>query len=305
MKIELSKIRIDGGTQQRAEINQSIVAEYADAIISGATFPPVTVFHDGADYWLADGFHRFHAAKRVSAEIEADVKVGDLRAAKLHSFGANASHGLRRSNADKRKSVEGMLADDEWAAWSNYKIAQTCGVSEPFVAAVRSPEVAAKQAEARGNSAAKMAATTNPISSPPTNDRAENNSELAKTVAHGKVSLPAAVEQVAGKRPSAKPRPEAAGEPAHTEEPDHSEAEETAIVMRELAEEVETLRAKVVAREEGADVAIDNLREQIRKLEAENETLRISRDWSQTKCSEMLKQCKFWEREARKRGYGK
>lgn len=88
-------------------------------------------------------------------------------------------------------------------------------------------------------------------------------------------------------------------------EPDHTEADETAIVMRELAEEVETLRAKVVAREEGADVAIDDLREQIRKLEAENETLRISRDGFQTKCSEMLKQCKFWEREARKRGYGK
>lgn len=129
--------------------------------------------------------------------------------------------------------------------------------------------------------------------------------ELAKEVAHGKVSLPAAVEKITGKRPGAKPSPAAAVDPAPAEEPEHTEAEETAIVMRELAEEVETLRAKVMAREEGADAVIEDLREQIRKLEAENETLRISRDGFQTKCSEMLKQCKFWEREARKLGYGK
>lgn len=128
---------------------------------------------------------------------------------------------------------------------------------------------------------------------------AKADPELARDVAHGKVSLPAAVEKIAGKRPGAKPKPEP--EP----EPEHTEADESAIVMRELAEEVETLRMKVMAREEGADAAIDDLREQIRKLEAENETLRISRDGFQTKCSEMLKQCRFWEREARRLGYGK
>lgn len=125
--------------------------------------------------------------------------------------------------------------------------------------------------------------------------------KLAKDVAHGKLTLPAAVEQLTGKRPGRRPKPE----PAHDPEPEHSDAEETAIVMRELAEEVETLRAKVTAREEGADVAIDDLRERIRRLEAENETLRISRDTFQTKCGELVKQCKFWEREARKLGYGK
>ena len=142
---------------------------------------------------------------------------------------------------------------------------------------------------------------------------AKADPELAKEVAHGKVSLPAAVEKITGKRPGAKPKPANTNKPdvsvsadvTEDAEPEHTEADETAIVMRELAEEVETLRVKVVAREEGADVAIDDLREQIRKLESENETLRISRDGYQTKCSEMLKQCKFWEREARKLGYGK
>jgi hypothetical protein len=119
-------------------------------------FPPLVVFHDGADYWLADGFHRWHAlnqAGKTSAEV--DVRSGTVREAILFSLGANGAHGLRRTNADKRKAVESMLADPEWAKWSDHKIADACGVSHPFVAAIRSPKVAAKQQENRASSAAK------------------------------------------------------------------------------------------------------------------------------------------------------
>jgi hypothetical protein len=37
----------------------------------------------------------------------------------LHSAGANAMHGLRRTNADKRRTVMLLLQDEEWAAWSD------------------------------------------------------------------------------------------------------------------------------------------------------------------------------------------
>lgn len=60
--IALTSIRTDGGTQPRARLNEDQVAEYVEAMESGATFPPLVVFHDGAAYWLADGFHRYHAA---------------------------------------------------------------------------------------------------------------------------------------------------------------------------------------------------------------------------------------------------
>lgn len=139
--INIKVIRIDGGTQARVEIDNSMVAEYADAIREKVKFPPMVVFHDGTDYWLADGFHRWHAyntAGKTSAEI--DVRDGTLRDAVLFSLGANGAHGLRRSNADKRKSVESMLADVEWATWSDHKIADACGVSQPFVSGIRTPK---------------------------------------------------------------------------------------------------------------------------------------------------------------------
>lgn len=132
--LNLDAIRIDGGTQSRVEIDNATVAEYGEALTAGAEFPPVIVFNDGADHWLADGFHRYHghrAAGRVS--IGADVRQGTVRDAILFSLGANASHGLRRTNADKRKAVQAMFSDSEWSTWSDGRIAQQCGVSGEFV----------------------------------------------------------------------------------------------------------------------------------------------------------------------------
>jgi len=55
-QLDLSKIRTDGGTQPRTRLYEDVVSEYREAVEDGAEFPPVTVFHDGADYWLADGY---------------------------------------------------------------------------------------------------------------------------------------------------------------------------------------------------------------------------------------------------------
>src|SRR5690348_8493475 len=42
--------------------------DYTQAMVDGAEFPPLVVFWDGSDYWLADGFHR-HSAMRAVAEV--------------------------------------------------------------------------------------------------------------------------------------------------------------------------------------------------------------------------------------------
>ncbi len=141
--LQLDQIRIDGGTQPRVAIDEDVVLEYADLYTDGVDLPPVTVFHDGSTYWLADGFHRYWASKRAEREaIAVDVQQGTRRDAILYSVGANAAHGLRRTNEDKRKAVTIMLEDKEWSQWSNREIAKQCGVAESSVRRTRESHTA-------------------------------------------------------------------------------------------------------------------------------------------------------------------
>lgn len=105
----------------------------------GVSFPPLVVFHEGEAYWLAEGFHRHHAAQEAGlAEMPCEVRPGDLREAILHSVGSNATHGLRRSNADKRRAALILLEDSEWSTWSDREIARRCAVDNSFVSRLRS-----------------------------------------------------------------------------------------------------------------------------------------------------------------------
>ena len=139
MLLNLRSIRIDGGTQSRAELNHATVDEYSEAMLEGDTFPPIVVFFDGSSYWLADGFHRYFGADHAGmTEIQAEVLHGTQQDAQLFSFSVNAAHGLRRTNADKRKAVMGALQHPVSGQWSDRQIAKHCGVSHPFVSSVRS-----------------------------------------------------------------------------------------------------------------------------------------------------------------------
>lgn len=134
-KLNLDVIRIDGDTQPREELDQDMVAEYAELMRDGIKFPPVIVFFDGSNYWLVDGFHRYFATKSNGfVSIEAEVKEGTQRDAQLQSMTANSKqHGKPATAKDKRRSVIRMLKDAEWSKWSNTKIAEWIGVSHVTV----------------------------------------------------------------------------------------------------------------------------------------------------------------------------
>src|SRR5262245_49710584 len=137
-RIPLNQIRVDGGTQARAQLEGDVVKEYAAAYEGGTELPPVVLFSDGTYLWLADGFHRYGGAKLANREfIEAEVREGTQRDAILYAVGSNGTHGLRRTNADKMQAVQLLLADKEWAAWSDRVIADACKVSHTFVSGVR------------------------------------------------------------------------------------------------------------------------------------------------------------------------
>ena len=140
IKLPLKKLRTDGGTQTRAGNNQEAIDEYAAAMREGTEFPPIVVFHDkkARSYWIADGFHRYYAAKEAGLkEILCEVHVGDQRDAILHACAANGYHGIRRTPEDKRKAIAKLLRDPEWAQWSDREIARHCVVGHKLVAKVR------------------------------------------------------------------------------------------------------------------------------------------------------------------------
>jgi hypothetical protein len=138
VKLSLSQISCDPQAQPRVQLDEAVIEEYAEQMRGGASFPPVTVFHDGEQHHLADGFHRVAAADRNGNDfVLAEVHEGTLRDAVAYSLSANADHGLQRSNADKRRAVRTMLKDEEWRKLADSEIAAQCRVSRPLVADVR------------------------------------------------------------------------------------------------------------------------------------------------------------------------
>lgn len=137
--VALASVRMDGDTQPRAGISEETIATYTEHMRGlSAQFPPIVVFFDGVDHWLADGFHRCHAAKRIGREeLKAEVHTGTRRDAILYAACANQAHGLPRTHADKRKAVSVLLADPEWRQWNNCEIGRRVGVGEHLVREMR------------------------------------------------------------------------------------------------------------------------------------------------------------------------
>lgn len=140
-QLDINQIAMDGGTQARFATNSQVAEDYAVAIDENGgawPFPPIVVFHDGQTHWLADGFHRVTAARRMLlTAVPADIRQGTRRDAVLYAAGANADHGLQRTNKDKERAVKHLLQDEEWGKWSTTKIADVCHVSKSFVSELR------------------------------------------------------------------------------------------------------------------------------------------------------------------------
>jgi hypothetical protein len=134
-RLLLDEITADIQAQPRKSILTDTVSEYAERMAAGDEFPMIVVFYDGATYWLADGFHRYHAAKQAGLRLfECAVCQGGLRDAVLFSCGANAAHGVPRTNEDKRRAVMKLLQDAEWShQMSLREMGRHCAVSESYV----------------------------------------------------------------------------------------------------------------------------------------------------------------------------
>jgi len=138
-EIKIRDIIADTDLHPRVKLNENAIDDYAQAMQAGIDLPPIIVFQEGRKYHLADGWHRLEAARRIGrSRVMAEVRKGDRRDTLLYAVGANATHGLRRTSADKRKAVQLLLDDPEWQQWSVEAIAKTCNVSWGLVDKVRS-----------------------------------------------------------------------------------------------------------------------------------------------------------------------
>lgn len=135
----IESLRIDKRLQGRVRSEESVVTEYAEAIAGGATFPPGEAFFDGSNYWLAHGLHRMLAHKQAGKkQFECQIIKGTFEDACWHAAAANKDQtSIRRTNADKRRSVELALDHAQSKGMSNRALAEYLAVSEKLVRDLR------------------------------------------------------------------------------------------------------------------------------------------------------------------------
>jgi len=136
--LKLDAICPDGAYMVRLALDSETVDEYTEALQEGAQFPPVDVFDlgNGKLPVLVDGWHRYKAASNCGfAKIATRIHRGTREDALLFALKANQTHGLKRSNADKRRAVEVALG--VWPAMSSRALALLCGVDHKTVDEMR------------------------------------------------------------------------------------------------------------------------------------------------------------------------
>jgi hypothetical protein len=138
MEIALSALSLTRDTQMRVDLNEETLRDYGQDMLDGDPFPPVDAITDGETTWIVDGHHRVIAAGRAGLQtIPVRLRRGTQRDAILAAACANSEHGLRRTNADKRRAVQALLTDPEWMRWSDRKISRACCVNQSTVSRIR------------------------------------------------------------------------------------------------------------------------------------------------------------------------
>jgi len=269
-KLNLLTIKIDGGTQARVSLNQDVVKEYAESMREGDVFPPVIVFFDGSDYWLADGFHRYFATKtNAFTSIEADVKNGTLDEAILFAFSANSKRGLSMTFEDNRNIIYAMLRHPEWSKWTNTAIAKHIGVSSMTVGRVKA-----------------------------TMEKKDDEPTVKKFIDKSGKEATVDTSKLATKQKTKKPDVSTAPSDLEQQIAEMSDQiNSLGDTVNILSDENTVLRDKIAIGQWNAseiekidiEETVANLRERIRILEIDNKALRDSRDMFQNRNAELTK----------------
>jgi predicted transcriptional regulator len=249
---------------------QDTVAEYASKMSDGVVMPPIVVFFDKKEYWLADGFHRYFAAKsNGDLEIECEVQDGTVEDAMLYSFSANGGRGLSMTPEDNFSIVSRMLAHPKWKSWTDSAIAKHIHVSNSTVGRIR------RKLEESGKVEKK---TEKKYTDKHGNEATMKVGNIGKTKKTAEKDLPKA------------PEPESSGDLIQ-ELTDTIAAlsEENTLLKDKIA--IEQWDASEIEKMDAADT-IKDLREQVRVLEIENKSLKENRDMYMNRNAELTRTVK-------------
>ena len=290
-QININIIRLDGNTQARVSLDEQVVDSYAELMKEGTEFPPIVVFHDGSDYWLADGFHRYFALKKNNSSlVSVEVHHGTRKDAKWFGYGANGKKGKGWEKQDLRKIMAEIIEDADYKDKTNAEIARHIGISKMHVG--------------------RLMADLKP----------ENAEEPAVKVVTRKDGTQYEVD-VSKLSNQEKKQPVRAERPVGTK-PDSSTIDETKLenqmltdkisefsdTIMALTDENTLLRDKIAIGQwdaseiEKMDIedTVKELREQIRLLEIDNKSLREGRDTYQNRVNELIRANKSLQNRLRK-----
>lgn len=136
IQVPLENIILDSRLQMRATMDMNAIDEYAEITMQ---LDPGRIVRSGEQMWLTDGWHTYHAHKKAGLkEMKCFVREGNFFAALIEAAAANSTHGMKRSDADKRRAVATILA--QMPSKSDREVAQICRVSPTFVGKVKNTQ---------------------------------------------------------------------------------------------------------------------------------------------------------------------
>jgi len=137
--IFLEDVDIDHSPMVRADLRPEVIEEYASIYKKDKKkMPHIDVFYEAGNkrMLIGDGMHRLQAMRSLNFKAcQANVHAGVYEDALKFALTANERHGIRRSQADKRKAVEEAIR--QWPKVSNVQIANLASVDDHTVKAVR------------------------------------------------------------------------------------------------------------------------------------------------------------------------
>jgi hypothetical protein len=184
-EVPIDALVIDPELQCREKIDERVVEEYFEAMKRGDTFPPLRAVKVGKQLLLVEGWHRLEAMRRLGLKkVKVLVTKGTREDAIWLAAAANKDHGLRRTNADKERSVKTALAHPRAKGLSDREIAKHVGVSHQMVSDYRKDGQGAKSVS---KSDSKAARTVNKKSTQPAPGQ-QRPTESADTTSHTRQS---------------------------------------------------------------------------------------------------------------------